>query len=81
MSSVLERVLLLGCIAILLLELPGVIADWRFGDGFAQVEQAQRASDALAASEVEGADTTSAVFAALLEEAAAPVELAAVPGL
>jgi hypothetical protein len=33
-NAALCRMLILGCIAIVLLELPGVIADWRFGDGF-----------------------------------------------
>lgn len=74
MNAALYRTLILGCIAIVLLELPGVISDWRFGDGF----------EAMAATQSGNSTAPSAAYdnpmAALVQPAAELLMVEAEPG-
>lgn len=86
MNVAVIRALILGCVAILILELPEVVDDYQRGDGFAAVAAEQVELDRAAALEAEAPDRASApAFEALAqwarEDAPEPVEMAAVPGL
>jgi hypothetical protein len=70
MNPGMERFLILGCLAVLILELPGLLADLTYGDG----------SAAVLAAEQPAVSGPLVAEAAPLPEGPSPVELRELPG-
>jgi len=89
MNAAVIRALVLGCVAILILELPEVVDDYQRGDGFATVSAEQIELDRAAALEASAAEelvreasqAPESLASLLGAEAIEPVELSAIPGL
>lgn len=82
MNIAIGRVLILGCIAILLLELPSVIGDYQHGDGFRAVAAQQVELERTAqAAQAPAPPALHTLEHAVARAAFEPVELVAIPGL